>query len=523
MSSTSAVASILSKDKEKHLTTVLSIGSKEFQERDLDKGFKYAKEIENLVVDPELEAKMVRKIDFLLLPIIGLLMSCQLMDKTTNSYASIMGLFEDIPAFNTDLYSWVGTSFYFGILGFQFIADRLLTKFPISKTLGVFIIVWSIVLACHAACTNAASFLACRVLLGALESAMTPAYMIITSMWYTRNSKTRLRFKGNQQFIRTCIWFGSQGFGTILGSSIAYGLYTHRDSYSIPAWKLLYVVTATITFVLGVVSMVHIPDIPVKAWFLNETEKKYAVERSRQNQQGFGNTKFKKHQFIEAITDVRTYILMIYVFCYSMPNGGFQNFGSILYNRDFGFNTQTSLLMNMPGGAIDIVSPLVAIALSTFISSSLLVATCFNVLGVVGMCLLAFTEGRGSRLFGIYTFYLATPSISCFYAYISSNIAGSTKTITVHAIAILGYCAGNMASPQTFRTSDSPSYTPAKIAMIVSFSVATLSFLALYVLDDLENKRRDKKKQEQGDYELPENFEFADLTDKENPEFRYTL
>lgn len=434
-----------------------------------------------------------------------------------------MGLRDDIPEFKGNLYSWVGSSFYFGVLGFQFIADRFLTRFPISKTLGIFMILWSIVLGCHAACKSASTFLVCRVLLGILESAMTPAYMIITTMWYTRKVEKKFKFKGNQQFIRTTIWFGAQGLGNIMACTIAYGLYTHRDSYSIPAWKLLYVIFAVITFVSAIGSMFHIPDVPVKAWFLNETEKKYVVERSRQNQQGFGSTKFKKYQFIEAITDIRTYILLVYVCTYALPNGGFQNFVSTLYKEDLGFATDTSLLMSIPGGVLDILSPLLAIALSYFISSSLLVSSIVNTLGAVGMILLAFSNNAGAKLFGIYTFYIATVSISCFYAYIASNINGSTKRITVHAVSIIGYCIGNITSPQTFRVQDAPNYLPAKIVMIVSFIVGTMCFLALYYLDDKENKRRDKAMAETGEVELPENYEFADLTDKENPAFRYTL
>lgn len=516
--------SISSNEKGNHVTTVLSIGDKELHENDLDRAFQYLDDIEGFEMDPKLEDALEKKIDWYLLPVIGLLMSVQLFDKTIPSYSSITGLLEDIPGFSVgNTYSFVGTSFYLGLFSFQFIADRLLVKFPISKTLGVIVIIWSIVLACHAACNSVAGFLTCRVLLGMTEGAMTPAYMIITTMWYKRDSSGALsKFRVNQAFLRTCIWFGAQGFGTVLGASMAYGIYIRQDSYSLAAWRLLYIIAGVITFVLGLLTMFHIPDVPVKAWFLNETEKKYVVARSRQNQQGFGNGKFKKHQFIEAIKDIRTYILLIYVFSYSLPNGGFQNFGSILYHQDLGFDTGTSLLMSIPGGAIDIVSPLLAIALSFITSSSLLISAMVNCLGIVGMCLLAFTSNPGSQLFGIYTFYLATVSISCFYSYIGNNIAGSTKRITVHAIAIIGYCAGNASSPQTFRAKDAPSYTPAKVSMIVGFVVGTICFLVLYFLDDRENKRRDKLK-EDPDYVVPENFEFADLTDKENLEFRYAL
>lgn len=97
-------SSLNSIEKGNNVTTVLSIGDRELKENDLDRAFKYIDDVQEIELDPEVESKLDRKIDWLILPIIGLLMSMQLMDKTTNSYASIMGLFDDIPAFNGNLY-----------------------------------------------------------------------------------------------------------------------------------------------------------------------------------------------------------------------------------------------------------------------------------------------------------------------------------------------------------------------------------------------------------------------------------
>ncbi|OXT09784.1 hypothetical protein B9K06_27180, partial [Bacillus sp. OG2] len=59
---------------------------------DADIAMQYIDDVTNFELDPAYEKKVLRKIDFALLPLIIGLMSCQLMDKTTNSYASIMGL-----------------------------------------------------------------------------------------------------------------------------------------------------------------------------------------------------------------------------------------------------------------------------------------------------------------------------------------------------------------------------------------------------------------------------------------------
>nr|QFR37172.1 MFS transporter [Cyberlindnera americana] len=489
----------------------------EVRMNDVDEAMNYAEADQDIELDPVYERKLLWKIDLMILPIVVALMSCQLMDKTTNSYAAIMGLKTDL-GMTGNIYSWVGSSFYFGFLVFEYPANYLIQRFPLSKTLSTAVIIWGIILMCHAACSNAAGFLVCRVMLGVFEGFMNPAYIKLTSQWW----------RTSEQFLRTTIWFGFQGFGTLLGAGIAYGLAVHRgeDGHSFASWRLLYIITGVITIVLGIISMIHVPDIPTKAWFLNDLDKKYAVARIRDNQQGFGSHKWKPNQAKEAFTDITIYLFFFYGMSYAVPNGGFTNFGSILLNTDFGFSSTTSLLMNMPGGGIDIViPPLVAWFNHKFMQNRRLISCAIvNAICVIGMCLLNFTHHKGSRLTGYYSFYIATTSISGICSIISSNVAGSTKKNVANTMFLVGYCVGNIVGPQTFKTKEAPNYVSAKTAMLVCFCGGLGILIALHFIYARRNYILDKKRAELGEkYTVPENIAFADLTDFENPEFRYSL
>lgn len=509
---------VSSTDLDPVVSTVVSLNGKriEIHQKDADMAMQYIDDVADLELDPVYEKKVLRKIDWNLLPIIIALMSCQLMDKTTNSYASIMGMQKSLNMTAKE-YSWVGSSFYFGYLIFQYPANRALQRLPLSKTLGTAVVIWGIILMCHAACTNSAGFLACRVLLGAFEGFMNPAYILLTSQWWRKR----------EQFMRTCIWWGMQGFGTILGSGIAYGLQVHRTGeHALPSWKCVYIITGCITIFLGCVSLVHIPDLPTKAWFLNEKDKLYAIERAKENQQGFGNQRFKWSQCKEAILDPCTYAFFCYGITYAIPNGGFTNFGSILLKGDFGFSTEEALLMNMPGGGIDIVIPPLIALFNYYALGNRRLISCIatNAFVFMGMCLLNFTDNKGSKLFGYLTFYVATAVSAGMCSTLSSNVAGSTKKIVMNMFFLVGYCTGNIIGPQTFKESQAPGYSGAKAAMLVSFGVGTFIIVYLYFLYSWRNKQKEKMIAELGDkYEVPENIAFADLTDKENPEFRYSL
>lgn len=500
------------------ISTVMSLNGKriEVHQKDADIAMQYIDDIADFELDPEYEKKVLKKIDWNILPIIIALMSCQLMDKTTNSYASIMGLQKSLNM-SAKEYSWVGSSFYFGYLVFQYPANRMLQRLPLSKTLSIAVIIWGIILMCHAACTNSAGFLVCRVFLGVFEGFMNPAYILLTSQWWRKS----------EQFMRTCIWWGMQGFGTILGAGIAYGLQVHRTGYhDFPSWKCVYVITGCITIFLGIISLVHIPDVPTKAWFLNEKDKLYVVERAKENQQGFGNQKFKWNQLKEAVLDPCTYAFFFYGISYAIPNGGFTNFGSMLLKGDFGFSTADALLMNMPGGGIDIVFPPLIALINYYVFKNQRLISCaiVNAIVVVGMCLLNFTDHKGSKLTGYLSFYVATAVSAGMCSTLSSNVAGNTKKIVVNMFFLVGYCAGNIIGPQTFNANQAPGYSGAKAAMLVSFAAGTCIIIFLYFLYTWRNKQKDKLVAELGEkYVVPDNLAFADLTDKENPEFRYSL
>lgn len=104
---------------------------------------------------------------------------------------------------------------------------------------------------------------------------------------------------------------------------------------------------------------------------------------------------------------------------------------------------------------------------------------------------------------------------------IASNVAGHTKKITTNAILLISYCVGNLIGPQTFISNQAPKYQGAKIAIVVCGFINVGTLIAILLSYVWENRRRNS--QPQVDMSHIENYEFADLTDKENPNFRYSI
>ncbi|CAK9436367.1 uncharacterized protein LODBEIA_P09250 [Lodderomyces beijingensis] len=481
-------------DKQLHvLTSFVSPGGKEVQiTNNVDQAMKYAMEHEDerITIDPETDRRLLRKIDMFMLPVMCLLYCFQFMDKTSTSYSSILGLRQSLHM-KGDMYSWTTTCFYLGYLVFEFPASGMILAL--------------------CAVPQYPGFIALRTILGMLESAVTPAFAIITSQWY----------KKDEQFLRTACWFASNGIGTIVGSAIAYGLYINGENYSLPAWKLVFVVTGCITIFMGFVVLLHIPDNPTGAWFLTKEEKLLVVERIRSNQQGFGNPRFKKSQFIEAITDHRTWLFFLFALSSDIPNGGISSFGSILLNEDFKFSTANSMLMSMPAGAVEIAGCVFFAYMTRFIKSRMTMSIFVTSIVVMAQCLLAFAPTNQGQLAGYYLYSLGPIGFICVLSQVSSSVAGHTKKVTVNAIFLIGYCVGNLIGPQTFISTQAPKYQGAKVAIVVCGVFSLLCLIAIYVSYYVDNKKRDSMPPV--DMSHVENYEFADLTDKENPNFRYAL
>ncbi|KAL6453101.1 DAL5 Allantoate permease [Candida maltosa Xu316] len=487
------------------LASIISPDGKEIKidKNDVDQAMAFVLDHDRIELDEATSNRLLHKIDLYLLPVMCLLYCFQFMDKLSTSYASILGLRQELNMVG-DMYSWTATAFYLGYLVFEFPASYLLQRFPVAKTVSVFIILWGMILALHAV-PHYPGFITLRTILGMLESSVTPAFTIITSQWY----------KKEEQFLRTAWWFASNGIGTIIGSAIAYGLYEHNGTYSLPAWKLVFVVTGVLTIFIGFVIFFHIPDTPAGAWFLTSEEKVLVVERIRSNQQGFGNRHFKKKQFIEAVTDHRTWLFVLFALAGNIPNGGLTSFSTILLNEDFGYSASESLLMQMPQGAVEIVGCVFLAWLTRFFPSRMTIGV------IASYCLLTFAPQKSARLAGFYIYLVGPVGFICILSCISSNVAGHTKKITVNALMLIAYCVGNLIGPQAFISTQAPGYGGAKVAIVVCGFVSYFAFIAVFISYAWDNKRRNAKPHV--DMSHIENYEFADLTDKENPNFRYAI
>ncbi|RAH63739.1 allantoate permease family MFS transporter [Aspergillus aculeatinus CBS 121060] len=463
-------------------------------------------------LDPEAARKLVRKIDLYIMPLICVVYFLQYLDKIAISYASVTGLRESAHLHGNQ-YNWVSSIFFFGQLAFSFPTVRLLQAFPLARYVAVNVILWGAILACMAACHSFAALMVCRTFLGVAEAAIVPAWVVFTSQWYRKE----------EQAFRVGVWFAMCGFAQMFGGYIAYGIAVHvGDSAALRGWQIIFLVLGGFTVLVGAVFLFLLPDSPVTARFLSPAEKALHAERLRGNEQGIGSTIFKKAQVVEALTDPLTWLYAFWVFAANVPNSIATSFGNILVTG-MGYSSRQSLLLVTPLGAYEVVVLVGLTYLSMRTEQRLFWCIVGHIPSIVGAILMATTE-KTPALIGYYLSGGIPIGWTTILGLTSTNVAGSTKKITVSCIQTVAYTVGNIISPQTFQAKDAPRYLPAKISIVVLYALITLDLCLIRWVSVRENRKRDTEKEAAGEaYVVQQNHEFMDLTDRENCEFRYAI
>jgi hypothetical protein len=266
--------------------------------------------------------------------------------------------------------------------------------------------------------------------------------------------------------------------------------------------------------------VLFLPDNPMQAKRLTDTEKIFIINRVRSNGTGIENKKYKPKQVRETLLDVRTWLISLIVISTNVPNGAVSSFQSIII-KSFGFDEYETLLLGIPGAAIAFCSVLFGTLWAGRFNARSYAIIFLIIPTLTGGALMAWlpADNKAGLLAGNYITNTVGASLPLLYSWITANYAGYSKKTTMSAIVLMSFCVGNIIGPKTFQAKDAPAYIPAKITIVAFLSCAIVLVLTLDFLYVRENKKRDRA----GEVEMPEDWELMDLTDKQNLRFRYLL
>ncbi|KAI0889272.1 MFS general substrate transporter [Annulohypoxylon maeteangense] len=500
-------------EKHEEKTTANSVQEAR-QDDEVDKAYEFARQHAVGPLTEEENKRVLRKIDRHLLPLMIITYTLNFMDKNALSYSANFGLLTDNHLVGNQ-YSWAsGSIFYLAYMVSQPIVARLIVRFPIGRFVGIATMLWGAVLMTTAASRSFASLMTIRAIQGCMESCINPAFIVISSQWWTRE----------EQPLRISYWFLGNSIGQVCGGLLGYGI-AHITSHNVPNWAWFFLIFGAFTICYGGFLLYYLPDSPLNARWLSEQDRALAIERVRSNRTGVENHVWKWSQFKECVLDIQCWLLVATTFLDDIPAGGVGSFGSIVV-KGFGYSALYSTLLLVPLGVIQALCVLFGGFMTSRFKNirTWLIAGC-QVPALIGAVLLYTLPRENKRgLLGSYYVVQTHGIVSTLtMSLVTSNFAGYTKKATASSMMYVAYCVGQVVAPQLFLSDEAPAYKTAFLAAFICFALCILFSIVLRFYLILENKRRDRLASADGELSHSDD-EFLDLTDKEQKlVFRYVL
>jgi ACS family tartrate transporter-like MFS transporter len=213
----------------------------------------------------DLEARVVRKISWRILPFVMLLYFISFLDRVNVGFAAFtmnkaIGL---TPA----MYGLGGGLFFVGYFLFEIPSNLILYRVGarvwIARVMGT----WGLVSAGSAFVTGPHSFYALRFVLGVAEAGFFPGIILYLSLWFPA------RFRA----IAAAVFMAAAPLSTAVGSPISGALMELPKFAGLTNWQWLYIIEAVPAILLGLAVLKVLTDKPEQAHWLEQEERDWLV------------------------------------------------------------------------------------------------------------------------------------------------------------------------------------------------------------------------------------------------------
>ncbi|KAJ7105461.1 MFS general substrate transporter [Mycena crocata] len=263
-------------------------------------------------IDQEAERKLVRKLDWALLPLFTLIYCTNFVDRTAIGNAKIAGIEKDLGMVGFD-YNIALTVFYIFYIVSDIPSNIALKRFG-SMWLAGMVTVFGIVSISTAFVHSYSGLITTRVFLGMAEGGTLSGLTYLLSRYYRRT----------ELVMRIGIFFGvSAPLAGAFGGLLASGLLHVGDIGTVKSWRKIFLIEGIMTTGIGLLCFVIIPTDPQRTRMLSAEEKSLALARIDADQvvRTYGRKEPTTFGLIWRSFNINTTLCLI---CYTMANISFQ-------------------------------------------------------------------------------------------------------------------------------------------------------------------------------------------------------
>lgn len=427
------------------------------------------------------EKKLLRKLDWHIVPGLTLLLLLSFLDRGNVGNALIEGLAADLHMTGGQLLTALTVNFV-GYVIFEVPCNIMLKLTTPRFWLPTLTFVWGVICVLTGITQNFSGFLAVRFIIGLVDSGFIPGCIFYMSMWYKRN----------EQIYRIALLLSTATLGGGFGGIFAFGISKMRGIAGLGGWRWIFIIEGLLTVVVSIAAYFFIYSYPATAKFLTQKEREYVIARLKGDGDAAREEKFTWDGVIQALKDPKVWL---YGLCFHSINLPICTLGIFLPTiiNELGYTTAQAQLLSIPPYVVASILTMTAAvyAEKTKLRAPFIIAS--SSLAIIGYIILI-TGNRPEVSYGgaVMAVSGAFTSAAVIASWPANNVSGQTKRATANAMQLSIGNLGAILGTQLYQSKWAPKFYVAN-CVAVGYLVGNIAIVSTlrYALKS-ENARRDR-------------------------------
>ncbi|KAG1738423.1 major facilitator superfamily domain-containing protein [Suillus paluster] len=283
----------------------------------------------------EERARILRKIDWHLLPYVTLFYLLAFLDRVNIGNAKVAGMSTNLNLIG--LRYNIAAAVFFIPYSFAEVPSNIALKlFRPSRWIPTLMVAWGLVMTLMCLVNSFQSLIVARVFLGLTEAGLFPGVNYYICLWYPRSERSK----------RIAIFFSAASMAGAFGGLLAYGIERMEGIGGLHGWQWIFCLEGMATVLVACVSFFFMHDYPETAKFLTEPERLYIVNMLKQDANNL-STRFRTQFILQAMKDYKTYVQIIIYMGLLVPGYAIALFTPTIIN-ELGYSAANAQLLSVP-------------------------------------------------------------------------------------------------------------------------------------------------------------------------------
>ncbi|GJE84711.1 MFS general substrate transporter [Phanerochaete sordida] len=456
------------------------------------------------------ERKLLRKIDFRLVPVLCILYLLAFLDRVNISNAALYGLKTDLKL-TGDEYNTALVVFFVPYILFEIPSNTLMKRFKPHVWLSGCMFFFGLTTCLQGLTQNYSGLIATRFFLGMFESGMFPGCFYLLAMWYKRSESQK----------RYSFFFSSTTLAGAFGGLLATAIGKMDGMRGYKGWRWVFILEGLLTCVVGLLFYFLISDFPEEAKWLSPEEKEFVKARL---QEDVGHSQrhepLKPKQVFKILSEWKIILGGFMYFGLIVPAYGYAYFAPAII-QSLGHSAVRTQLLSVPPWACAFGLAMTLAIISDKIGHRFLFTIIPSAISLAGFSILFHVHNNSNLQYAALFLaaagaYASMPVIVCWYA---TNLAGHRRRAVGTGWQVGFGNIGGIIAAYSFLSKDAPKYSTGYSICISFVCLSMVACTAYFLHMSWLNRKRDREQDNGPHLSWEEKQELGDL----NPDYRYLL